>query len=94
MYTSSFSITSVMVTVQNSFGSNMYTNAQSFRTFQGRPTDTIINFNSASTSSSLSMSWSDPSNVCGEITGYSVHIDSNKVMKCTLCVISTAFLDF
>jgi len=77
----------VTVTVQNSFGTNMSTSTQHYSTFEEKPdiSNSITGFSVSPTSSSLLVSWSDPSNVCGEITGYSVLIGSNKVIKCVLC---------
>ncbi|XP_065883725.1 uncharacterized protein [Dysidea avara] len=79
-------ITSVTVTVQNNFGTNMSTNTQGYRTNEGLPTmsNTISGFGVTSTSSSLLLSWSDPINVCGVITGYSVRLSSNQITNCNV----------
>jgi len=74
-----FSITSITVTVRNSFDTAMFTKTQGYRTIEGLPANSISGFGVTSTSSSLLVSWSDHSNVCGIITGYSIYLDSNQV---------------
>ena len=79
------SITNVTVTVRNSFGTAMFTDTRDYRTIEGLPANNISEFGVTTTSSSLLVSWSEHSNVCGNITGYSIHLDSNQVM-CYHCL--------
>jgi len=79
VYAYLLSITSVTVTVRNSFGTAMFTDARSYRTIEGLSANTISGFGVASTSSSLLVSWSDHSDVCGNTTGYSISLGSNQV---------------
>ena len=61
-------------------GSNTASN-ESMRTIEGQTNAMVVtsSLSATPTSSSLSVSWDAPTNVCGTLTGYSVYLNSTQV---------------
>ena len=81
MFIFCYSVSDITVTVQNSFGSSMTTSTWLNRTIeQDNTTSTVSLLSATQTSSSLNVFWNAPINVCGSLTGYSVYVNSIKVL--------------
>ena len=66
--------------MQNSIGSNMSTiPIMNLTTIEGQTTAVVTSSAVTATSSSLFVTWSGLSSLCGTLTGYSVYLDSVKV---------------
>ena len=90
MFIFCYSVSDITVTVRNSFGSRVTASTWSNRTIeQDNTTSTVSSLSATRTSSSLNVFWNVPiNNVCGSLTGYSVYVNSRKVlMLCLNCAI-------